>query len=132
MELEFKPPKGTDRLLFGTPRTEIRAIALRGTNFRTPPSDPENDMYEGEGLILGYDDKDELEFVEVVMPSTCHFSGISLIGRPLTDVIQDMRQRGYISHIEDDSHKFDELGIILFCPEGRIGSASIFKEGYYD
>lgn len=132
MELDFQPSKGTDKLLFGMTRTEIRALTLRGKPFRVPSNEPESDMYEGEGLILGYDDKDTLEFVEVVLPSTCRFSGIKLLGRSLADVLEDMRQLGHVSHYEDDSHSFAELGIVLFCPDGKIGSASIFREGYYD
>lgn len=132
MDLEFQPLGGADKLRFGTKRNEIRNFVLEGKSFRTPPNEPENDMYEGEGLILGYNGEDELEFIEVVSPSTCQFSGISLIGRSLTEVLEEMRQHGYVSLFEGDSHSFAELRIVLFCPEGNIGSASIYTEGYYD
>ena len=49
---------------------------MSGLDFHTPVGEPETDMYRSEGLILGFDDRSELEFVEVIPPSRCKFRDI--------------------------------------------------------
>ena len=53
MELDFQPPHGADKLSFGTPRIEVRSRVFAGNILHTPANEPENDMYESKGLILG-------------------------------------------------------------------------------
>ena len=132
MDLEFTPPSGTDKLPIGKARREDRNHILNGIAYVTPLNEPENDMYESEGLILGFDAHDELEFVEVIPPSTCHFFRSILLGRTAHEVLEDIQRHGHIPQFEDDSYNFKDLGIILYCPGKVIGSASVYPKGYYD
>ena len=132
MKLVFQPPFGAERLPFGTPRDEVRSGILKGLTFWTPPNEPENDMYKSEGLILGFDDKELLEFIEVISPSSCSYAGMDLLGIPLDNLLEEMASRGHTSESAHGSHNFLDLGIVLYCPGGEIESASIYREGYYD
>ncbi|GAA4441888.1 hypothetical protein [Bremerella cremea] len=132
MELDFKPHMGTDLLPFGTPRSEVRDVVLEGKRFVTRTSEPRNDFYVSDGLILGYDDQDTLEFIEVFSPSKATFDGIALTDKATKEVIGEFEKRGHQVPFDDGSYDFRELGIIFYCPEKRIESSSIYREGYYD
>ncbi|MEW4452065.1 hypothetical protein AB1L30_05205 [Bremerella sp. JC817] len=94
MELELKPHVGTDLLPFGTPRSEVRDGLLAGKQFVTRTSEPRNDFYVSDGLILGYDDQDTLEFIEVFSPSKATFDGIELTDKATKVVIAEFEKRG--------------------------------------
>lgn len=131
MELVFEPGNGTDLLPFGLKRTNIKADVLAQLESQTPPGEPEIDMYRSEGLILGYDTADRLEFIEVTHPSSCLLGGIALLG-DLKNVLVSMSAQGHKAPFEDGSYDFKDLGIVLYCPSGTIESAAIYQEGYYD
>ncbi|MFN3149943.1 hypothetical protein [Bremerella sp.] len=132
MELEFKPHDGTDQLPFGTSRGEIRDGHLAGKRCVTRRSIPSDDMYPKDGLKLGYDSAEELEFIEVFPPATCQYSGIQLVGSSTKRVLAELEKLGHTTEYDDDSYNFAGLGIILYCPDKKVESASIYKQGYYD
>ena len=131
MELIFEPGIGADILPFGINRQDVRSQVLAGLPFDTPPGEPETDMFKSEGLILGYDDENQLEFVEVISPSSLVYAETDLLGN-LEFVLASLLELGHRSSLEDGSYDFKSLRLILYCPKGYIESASIYKEGYYD
>ncbi len=132
MKLTFEPNRGAEPLLiFGVDRSTVRR-SLSPLAFRTKATEPESDFYETEGLILGYDNRDRLEFVEVFPPSTAEFKGLPLLESTVDEVFEHLRHLGYSSEFDDGGYEFSSIGLAIYCPAGRIESASVFREGYYD
>jgi hypothetical protein len=116
--------------LFGKNRSDIRSIL--DLPYKTKISEPENDFYEGCGLILGYDANDELEFIEVIPPSSAEYSGLEFFTHTLDEVLSQMRDLGFSSEFEDGGYNFEDIGITFYCPHKRLESVSLYREGYYD
>lgn len=131
MHLKLEPNVGANSLVFGTMRNDIRKL-LEGTDLITKSVEPENDFYETEGLILGYDEIEELEFIEIIKPSTVEFKNINFYSLSLSDCIDEMRKYGYIAEFDDGGYNFEAIGVALYCPQKILESVSIYRKGYYD
>jgi hypothetical protein len=131
MHLELEPNRGANSLLFGKRRDEVRRT-LGHLVFTTKPHEPQNDFCEKEGLILGYDEQDELEFIEIVKPSSAEFRNIRFFELDLPDVLARMRSLGFSADYDDGGYNFTSIGIALYCPQGELESVSLYREGYYD
>ena len=114
----------------GTDRSEVRNI-LANAIFRTKSTEPENDFYLKEGLILGYDGIDKLEFIEIFPPSTAEFLGVRFFDSSLPSVLNQLQTIGLVASFEFGCYRYDAFGLSLFCPENKIESVSLFRKGYY-
>ncbi len=130
MKLELEPNVGSDKFQFGTPRDEVRQLLTNFTHF-VPPGEPENDFYENAGLILGFDEQDELEYIEVVSPSQCSVFGIDVFELPIGEVVSRLTEVAGQAPFSDGGYNFETLGLALFCPDGAIRSVSLYRQGYY-
>lgn len=131
MNLVLEPQVGASNLLFGVSRNDVRSALVVG-KLETKDMEPENDFYESEGLILGYDEKDELEYIEIIKPSTVEYKGTSFFSLSLSKCIAEMNSSGHTSELEDGGYNFKDIGIAFYCPQGVLESVSIYREGYYD
>ena len=128
---ELHPGRGIGLFRFGLPRAEARAL-LHGFKLSTYQKEPENDFFPEAGLILGYDAGDLLEYVEVAEPSEVTFSGEGLIGLGLLPALACLKATGELPRRDGSSFYFDKLCVVLFAPEGSLGSVAIYREGYYE
>ena len=130
MKLPLEPNIGAGPFRFGTSREEIRAF-LPGVP-SVKKAEPENDFYEHEGLILGFDGENALEFIEIIPPSIASYDDLDLFQASLSECLDRMKKNGHIALFKDGSYDFGKIGIIFYCPAGELESVSVYKRGYYD
>jgi len=131
MEMLLEPHIGTNTLKFGADRVHIRDM-LSENNLTSLDLEPENDMYPDIGLILGYDNDDKLEFIEILPPSTAQFEDIEFFSNSLSNSIEQMHRKGYSVEIDEGGYNFEAVGIGFYSPGKELKSVSLYKKGYYD
>jgi hypothetical protein len=130
--MEVKSYIGVGELRFGDSRLNVRAIlGPHYHSFRKAPGANETDAYDKLGLHLYYDENDCLEFVEAFAPSSLTFIGISLLGRQMSDVENDLKAIGHYSRRDDVGLQCDSAGIGLYAPTGIVDGVAVFRRGYY-
>lgn len=68
-------------------------------------------------LILSYDADDRLREIDMSDSVDVIWNGISLVGRPLGEVLNDMAEAGFRpDEFELESMKFGLLGLSLYSP----------------
>ena len=132
MRLDLEPFVGALPLRFGASRRDVRDSVLAGLTFWGKPDEPENDFYEKEGLILGYNEDDLLEFIEITRPSSCSLYGTDFLDMPIDSALLEMQGHGHSTSLEDASYDYRDIGIVFFCVDDRMASVSIYARGYYD
>ena len=130
MHFKLEPHRGANPLVFGQNRNEVRRL-LGNLVFTTKRNEPENDFYPKEGLILGYDKKDELEFFEIISPSSAELQDVLFFELNLPDLLEKMRSLGFSSSYEDGGYNFIAMGLALYCPREKLESVSLYRDGYY-
>jgi len=130
MHYVLEPNLGAGALKFSKNRDEIRRLFLSVPITKT--REPENDFYEKEGLILGYDESDELEYIEIIEPSTAEYRSINFFSLSLNDCLNQLYKCGLKEPYDDGGYNFPAVGIVLYCPQGDIESVSLYRKGYYD
>jgi hypothetical protein len=131
MHFVLEENRGANPLLFGVDRNDIRR-QLSSFSYFTKADEPENDFYESEGFILGYDDESGLEFIEIIPPSTAEFRNFAFFKLGLTGVLKELNKLGFSAEYDDGGYDFCSLGIALYCPQNKLESVSLYREGYYD
>jgi hypothetical protein len=130
MHFSFESDIGASPLTFGADRTVVRA-GLSPLVPKTQATEPENDFYTKEGLIVGFDKNNKLEFIEVFPPSTAQFGEVRFFDKPFPQILADLRSMGLSYREIHGAYRFDSVGISLYAPNKTIQSASLFKPGYY-
>ncbi len=130
MNFLLEPNVGANLLKFGMQRHEIRSLVK--TKPMTKEIEPENDFYENEGLILGYDANENLEFIEIIRPSTVEFNNINFFSLNLSSCISEMKKIGFVAPFEDGGYNFEAIAMTFYCPQDKLESVSLYKKGYYD
>jgi hypothetical protein len=130
MKFQLNPHIGADPLMFGMSRDVVRAI-LSSSELLTKSAEPENDFYIDEGLILGYDESDELEYIEFTLPSSVGFSNVNYFDDELSVILEKMNMIIPGVKFEDGGYNYKPLGIAIYSPLGKVESVSIYREGYY-
>ena len=130
MHFKLEPNRGANPLVFGQNRNKVRRL-LNNLVFSTKTNEPENDFYRKEGIILGYDEKDELEFVEIIPPSSAELENIQIFELNLPDLLAKVRSLGFPSSYENGGYNFSPIGLAIYCPREKVESVSLYREGYY-
>jgi hypothetical protein len=131
MHFKFEPNVGAQPLTFGADRTAMHSL-LAPLVPKAKITQPENDFYIKQGLILGFDRQNKLEFIEVFPPSTAEFSDVHFFGETVSQILTRLTDLG-LSHKKIlGTYRFDSVGISLYCPNQVIESASLFRAGYYE
>jgi hypothetical protein len=115
-EYSFTPFQGISGARFGEPRQVVRQRFGPYQAFRRTPPDNLTDFYVDRGLLLSFDDYDQLEFIEIAAPATAVFRGIGLLGRPYGTVLAELGEQGVRGVADDSGTKFPDLGFGLFTP----------------
>jgi hypothetical protein len=131
MHVIFEPNVGAGPLTFGADRYLVRA-RLAPLVPKTQAAEPENDFYTKQGLVLGFDPHNKLEFIEVFPPSTAEFAQILFFEEALSRVLARLTGMGLSCKEIHGALRFESVGISLYCPNQAIESASLFRVGYYD
>ncbi len=131
MRFQLRSHVGADPLLFGMSRAGVRAI-LTGSDLLTKSTEPENDFYPREGLILGYDENDELEYIEFTPPASVSYSDVEFFKDEFSVVLKKMDKKVPGINFEDGGYNFESLGIAIYSPIGKVESVSLYRTGYYD
>lgn len=75
------------------------------------------DSYYDMTLVLMYDAEDRLVSIDMSDSFDVVWNGISLVGRPLGDVLREMADAGFRpDEFESESLKFGGLGMSLYSP----------------
>ncbi len=132
MKLILQPNIGAEPFLFGEQRSYIRGLI--SAQPKTKSFEPENDFYKDEGIILGYDSNDQLEFIDVSDKCIVEFQGVQFFSLQLQDCLDQMRQLGYSAPYDavGAGYDFSSIGLGLYCEERVIKGVSIYALGYYD
>lgn len=130
MIIEIEPNLGADKIKFNLHRSDARKIV--GTEPVVKSFEPENDFYEENGLIIGYDDEDLLEYIEIIPPSSAMFDGVDLLKLTPSECLKKINEMGYFSEFDDGGYNFEEIGVVLYCPFDIVESVSLYRKGYYN
>lgn len=130
MHLIVHPHFGAGPFSFGSARKVNREIV--GSDPLTKVSEPENDFFPSDGLILGYDEKDALEFVEIIRPSKADLEEIKFFEIDLLSCLDRLKKNGLVSKFDDGGYNFPSIGLALYCPNGHLESVALYRDGYYD
>ncbi|PVZ69575.1 hypothetical protein [Pelagibaculum spongiae] len=131
MHLTLEAKKGAPPFFLGAKRDDIKQLLLPAIA-TTHLMEPENDFYEGEGLILGYDSNENLEYIEILKPNLVEFESLKLFSLSAERIISALKELGHEAPYNDGGYIFKSIGIALYCPMEKIESVSIFQDGYYD
>jgi len=131
MHLTIEPNRATQPLVLGTPRDAVRQ-ALAPLQPTVQPDEPENDFYLDDGLILGFDASERIEFIEVTPPSTVALCGLDPFGLGIRKLLPALEKSGWKPETVAGCYRFEPLGVSLYCASGKLQSVSVYKAGYYD
>lgn len=131
MQFAIEPNVGATPLQFGSVRANVRAL-LAGFSRSQHAAEPENDFYSSDGLILGYDKDDLLEFIEIFPPSSAEFAGVSVFQVELAAFVTKLIEAGGKPAPLSGGQRFPELGVANFCPQKKLESVSVYRREYYD
>ena len=131
MFLVLDPNSGAVPFRLGMDRSQVRSM-LATYRLLTLPSEPENDKYPSDGLILGYDLHDKLEYIEVTKPSAASYKEIYFVGENVRDVVQHLTDLGFSPSHDVGSYVFPSINLSIYAPADTVLSVSLFREGYYE
>lgn len=130
---EILPFKSIGILHFGQSRSEVRELLGKGfESFHRGQESTLTDYYIELGLLLYYDQDNQLEFVEVVRPCNVIFNEISLLGNDIQAVLNNLLAQGYEPMRDETGFKYERLGFWLYTPYDIIEAVSVFPKGYYE
>lgn len=130
------PNEGLESIRFGETRASLHARLGAFESFHRADEGSATDHFIAEGLLLSFDDKDLLEFIEVTPQARVEYRGIELFGSPY-DVVRARLEELGIEGVENDQGvDYMHLGFSLFTPFPEVSGeeahgVSIFPEGYY-
>jgi hypothetical protein len=113
---EVIPGEGIPEARFGESRAVHRERLGDHVSFDRPPGDVQDSYYDMT-LVLSYDVEDRLVAIDISDPLPVFWNGISLVDRPLGEVLQDLADSGFRpDEFEWESLKFSALGLSLYSP----------------
>jgi len=132
--MEIQSFKGLGPLRFGMDRRDAQEqLGVEFTRFRKSPfAETDSEDYLSVGLILFYDTNDVLEFIEAFHPCEPSFRGIQFIGRPVQEILGELRSREISVEELDGNLDIPALGIGIYPMEGMIDGICVYRAGYYD
>ncbi len=132
MKLILQPDIGTDPFFFGDQRVNVRKLFSEVPYVK--PSVLDHDIYKNKGIILGYDQNDQLEFIEVSDENMVEYQGIQFFSLELSGILERLKNLGYSAPYDsiDSGYNFTSIGLGLYCEEGVIKGVSIYAPGYYE
>jgi hypothetical protein len=127
---EIRPFEGIGPLRFGQARDDVRALLGPPTRgFRKVPfAATEADAFIELGLHVYFSPEYRVETVDAVAPSTATLHGLSFLGRPVEDVVQEMEEFGLRHH----SFQFDDAGVGLYEEDGVVRCVTVYPRGCFD
>jgi len=133
MKMEIEPFKGVGNLTFGMKRQKIREmLGPSYTTFRKSSFEEANttDAYSVPGLHLYYNERNELEFVEIFPPSEPIFMGVNLLQEDIENSLRKLREYDPDPETDGASYIFHKIGIALYVDD-ELEAVSVFPKGYY-
>jgi hypothetical protein len=113
---EVLPGEGIPEARFGEPRALHRERLGDHVPFERFPGSV-LDSYYDMTLILTYDVSDRLIEIDMSDSIDVFWRGISLVGRPLGEVLSDLANEGFHpDEFELESLRFSALGLSLYTP----------------
>ncbi|MEU4770962.1 hypothetical protein [Micromonospora sp. NPDC023644] len=113
---EVLPGEGISEARFGESRSVHRERLGNHVAFERFPGSV-LDSYYDMTLILAYDANNRLIEIDISDSIEVLWRGISLVGRPLGEVLNELANEGFRPDVfELESLKFSELGLSLYTP----------------
>jgi hypothetical protein len=122
MGFNLEPFSGAGAVRFGTTPTAIRSQL--GADFRSfrrsPASKHPCDHFLRLGLFANFDERGELEAIELASPAQAKFEGVNLIGMPLDEAKPYLQSRGAtLEESEAGTVVAKSLGVRPWGPEAK-------------
>lgn len=127
--IEFEPLEGAGPFRFHTSWAENKKLVPKEAGKLITREDGAV-MYPSFGLSFDFRADDSLSFVQIFRPLACKYRKVNLLGR-LSSVLDKLARMGFEAEFKDGSYDYSELGIVLWCPDKRIETASLYIPGYY-
>jgi hypothetical protein len=116
--LEVVPGVGLEGARFGEARSTHRERRGEYQSFERSPGAGMTDLYTDDLVMLSYDETDRLNFVEIGGSAVVTMNGTTLTGRPLADVLEDLRRGGFeVAFDGDSSFVIASAGVELFTSD---------------
>lgn len=129
MKFKLIPNIGSNFFEFNTHRDVIRN--KYNLHYEIKEDEPENDFYTNDGFILGYNENNRLEYIEIYKPSTAEYNEIELLSLSKKNFLDKMKKISNNYFFDDGGYFFPSLCITAYCPFNEIESIAIYVDGYY-
>ena len=122
---ELLDSRGFEHLKLGDDRASIRArFGLYRTVRRWGTT--ETDQFLDLGFIVQYTTDDLASFIELSGPVLPTLKGIPLIGRPVAEVVEELRMGGMsISVVDEERLRINEWEVGIYAPDGIVEAMSV-------
>ncbi|MQY03789.1 hypothetical protein ACRB68_18350 [Actinomadura sp. RB68] len=92
------------------------------------------DQYVDGGLILWFDDRDRLFYIELYEPAPVFHENVALLGRPYGDVVRDLRAAGVRLTEDGTGCEAPDAGFNLYVPDAEeraepVQLVGVFRTG---
>jgi hypothetical protein len=111
-------------LKFGDQRDKVRA-ALGPFRTVKGPYGPETDQFVSEGVQVTYDSDSRAHEIMVGAPDQACFRGVDLLGRPIDEVLVDLRARGVKAFRDADGAVLPDDGMSLYAVGDRAEAVTV-------
>ncbi len=116
--MEVIPFIGLGEVRFGTSRDKVHMVLNEHCELCQKRGLPgtQTEFCDSLGLFLYYKRNDELERVEALAGSNITYSGVPLVGRPLDELVNDLKTLGIECDRQEELYVFSELGCVTGDP----------------
>lgn len=140
MDFPIRPYKGVGPIDFGmTPDEVRRALKAKVRSFlKTPKSVMPTDAFEKLGIYVYYKRPGHYEAVEFAGPASPTLEGKQLLGRPYTQVLNDLKELDSNLKFDDAGFRSEKFGVGIYAPYANdepdepVEGVIVFERGYYD
>jgi hypothetical protein len=117
-------------VLGGDAKQLIELFSERAETFKRVPSDEVTiRAYDQSGFHLGVDPAGRVSFVTIFQPNELIVSGVSVLGRPILDVVAELRQRQVeMQEVEAGAWvKVGNMSVTLVSIDGVIDGVEVTR-----
>ena len=135
--LTIDPFHSVGRLQLGSTRSQVRAgMAGKPVEILHPFAAQPVDHFKNSLIQVSYDESGLVEHIEVSSPLQVLLDGRKLLGRPTSEVLDELRDEGLKAYLDKDDpmgYYFLDIGIAITSDEESLVTTSIgvFRRDVY-
>ncbi|MGH2445066.1 MAG: hypothetical protein ACRDGD_03405 [Candidatus Limnocylindria bacterium] len=116
---------GLDQIELGKNRAEIEAILGEGKEFEKVAGFPPVVMYPELGVLLHFE-KGALAAIEAGGTGDVSYHGVTLLRRPLLDVVHDLEGLGLEARRDENGADIGTIGLGLYAPGDDVEGITVY------